>query len=286
VRSVLKVTLALAAAWMLAACTALRVAYDNADTYLYWRSGHYLDLEGKDSEELAGRIDSFFAWHRAQALPQYARIAEEAAKRLGDGLSREDLVWGYDSLVAHARQSLRVAAERIAPLLDRLTPEQLARLEKGFADDNRKFAKEHLRGSEKERRKRRAKRVEERLEDWVGNLTHAQVERVREYSERAPLYDGLRERDRKRLQAEVLEMARLREAHKRLPERVANWERGRDPAYAAASDAARQEYFALLLDLDRTLTHEQRVRAIANFERYAEDFQILARRARPAHASQ
>lgn len=285
-RSVLKVTLALAVAWLLAGCTALRLAYDNADTYLYWRSGHYLDLEGKDAEELVGRIDSFFAWHRAQALPQYARVADEAAKRLGDGLSQEDLVWGYDSLVAHARQSLRTAAERIAPLLDRLTPQQLAHLEKGFADDNRKFAKENLRGSEKERRKRRAKRVEERLEDWVGNLTHDQVERVRRYSERAPLYAELRERDRKRLQAEVLEMARLREARKRLPERAANWERGRDRAYAEASDAARREYFALLLDLDRTLTREQRARAIANLERYAEDFKILARRARAAHASQ
>ena len=283
-RSVLKVTLALAAAWMLAACTALRIAYDNADTYLYWRSGHYLDLEGRDAEELAERIDSFFAWHRAQALPHYARIAQEAARRIDDGLSQEDLVWGYDSLVAHARQSLRAAAERIAPLLDRLTPEQLAHLEKGFADDNRKFARENLRGSEKERRKRRARRVEERLEDWVGNLTQAQVERVRQYSERAPLYDELRDRDRKRLQAEVLEMVRLREAQKRLPERAAHWERGRDPAYVAASDAARREYFALLLDLDRTLTREQRARAMENFERYAEDFQILARSTRAAHA--
>ncbi len=285
-KSVLKVTLALAAACMLAACTALRVAYENADTYLRWRSGSYLDLDHKESQELAGRIDAFFAWHRAQELPQYARIADEAAQRLGDGLSQEDLVWGYDSLVAHARQSLRVAAERIAPLLDGLTPQQVAHLEKGFAEDNRKFARESLRGSERERRKRRAKKVEERLEDWVGNLTHAQVERVRRYSERAPLYDELRERDRKRLQAQVLEMVRQHAAQTRLPDLAANWDRGRDPAYAAASEKARQEYFALLLDLDRTLTREQRVRAIANLERYAEDFKVLASRKRSTHASQ
>jgi hypothetical protein len=286
VRSVLKVTLALAAAYVLAACTALRVAYENADTYLYWRSGAYLDLDHGESQELSARIDDFFAWHRAKELPQYARIADEAAQRLGDGLSQEDLVWGYDSLVAHARQSLRVAAERIAPLLDGLTPQQMAHLEKGFAEDNRKFARENLRGSEKERRRRRAKKVEERLEDWVGNLTHAQVERVRQYSERAPLYDELRDRDRKRLQAEVLDMVRRHAAQKRLPDLVANWDRGREPAYAAASEKARQEYFVLLLDLDRTLTREQRVRAVANLERYAEDFKVLAGRKRTTHASQ
>jgi hypothetical protein len=81
-------------------------------------------------------------------------------------------------------------------------------------------------------------------------------------------------------------MARLREAQKRLPERSANWERGRDPAYAAAAEAARQAYFMLLLDLDRTLSHEQRARAVANFRRYARDFEVLARRARPVQASQ
>lgn len=277
-KSVLKVTLALFAAWILSGCTALRVAYDNADTYVYWRSGSYLDLDGKESEELSRRIDAFFAWHRAQALPQYARIADEAARRLDDGLSREDLVWGYDSLVAHARQSLRVAAERIAPLLDRLTPEQVAHLEKGFAEDNRKFARENLRGSDRERRKRRAKRVEERLEDWVGNLTQAQVERVRQYSERAPLTDELRDRDRKRLQKDVVAIVRAREARAQLPERLAHWEKGREPAYAAALDAWREQYFAMLLDVDRMLTPEQRARALGHMRRYADDFEALSAR--------
>jgi hypothetical protein len=277
--SVLKVTLALGLAWLLAACTALRLAYDNADTYLHFRANGYLDLDAKASEELDDRIDEFFAWHRKNALPQYARMSEEAAKRVGKGLSREDLVWGYDSLLAHARQSLRVAAERIAPLLDRLTPQQVAHLEKRFAEDNRRFAREFLRGSEAERRKRRAKRIEERVEDWVGNLSPAQLEKVKQFSERTPLYDELRERDRKRMQAELLDMIRKREAHKRLPDWASNWERGRDPAHLAASERFRQEYGGLLLELDRTLSPEQRSRAEVNFRRYAEDFRILARRA-------
>ena len=198
-KSVLKVTAAFAVVWLLAGCTALRLAYDNADTYLLFRAKSYLDLDAKGSDELDERIDEFFAWHRRTALPQYARISEEAAKRVTRGLSREDLVWGYDSLVAHARQSLRVAAERVAPLLDRLTPQQVAHMEKRFADDNRKFAREYLRGSEAERRKRRARRLEERLEDWVGNLSQVQAEKVKQFSERTPLYDDLRAKDRQRM---------------------------------------------------------------------------------------
>jgi uncharacterized protein DUF6279 len=279
VRTVLKITLVAALAWLVAGCSALRLAYENADTYLRFRANGYLDLDPKATEELDERIDEFFAWHRKNALPQYARISEEAAKRVGKGLSRDDLVWGYDSMVAHARQSLRVGAERIAPLLERLTPQQVAHLEKRFAEDNRKFAKEYLRGSEGERRKRRAKRIEERLEDWVGKLLPAQLEKVKQFSERMPLYDELRDSDRKRMQAELVEMIRKREAQKRLPDWVANWERGRDPAHLAASERFRQEYNVLLLELDKTLTPEQRGRAEANFRRYAEDFRVLARRA-------
>jgi hypothetical protein len=280
VNSVIKVALAAASAWLLAGCSALRLAYDNADTYLLFRANSYLDLDARGSDELDERIDEFFAWHRRTALPQYARLSDDAAKRMTRGLSREDLVWGYDSLVANARQSLRFAAERVAPLLDRLTPQQVAHMEKRFADDNRKFAREYLRGSEAERRKRRARRVEERLEDWVGNLTSAQAEKVRQFSERTPLYDELRAKDRQRMQAEFADMIRKREAQKRLPDWIANWERGRDPAHNAASERFRQDYMTLILELDKTLAPEQRSRAAANFRRYAEDFRVLARRAR------
>lgn len=276
-RSVLKVTLALAAAW-LAGCSSVRIAYENADAYLLWRANSYLDLQGAAYEALDERIDDFFDWHRAAALPQYAKFSEEAAARVAKGLSRADLVWGYDSFMGQARESLRAAAERIAPLLDGLSARQLRRMEQRFEEDNRRFRKENLRGSEGERRKRRAKRTQERLEDWVGDLDRAQVQRVRQYSERAPLFGELHERERLRIQGELLAMARARQAGRLLAERAANFERGRDPAHVAAGEAARNEYFQLLLDLDRTLSAEQRAHAVENLRRYAREFAALARR--------
>ena len=97
----------------------------------------------------------------------------------------------------------------------------------------------------------------------MGKLSQAQVERVREYAERAPLIDELRDRDRKRLQARSARAscARARRS-KRLPEQLANWERGREPAFVAALEAWREQYFALLIDIDRSLTPEQRARAL------------------------
>jgi hypothetical protein len=279
VRRGLRLVAALVAGTLLGGCSAVRLAYENADTYLRWRASAYIDVQGEAADELDDRIDAFLDWHRAKALPQYARFSEEAAMRLGRGLAAGDLVWGYDALQAQAREGLRAAAVQLAPMLDRLSAEQVAQLERRLAEDNRKFAREHLKGDEAERRKRRAKTMQNRLEEWVGKLNQAQVERVRQYAERAPLTDEHRDRDRRRLQAEVLAMVRSRDTAKRLPELAANWQRGRDPAFLALNEAWRQEFSALLIDIDRTLTPAQRAKAVANFRRYAEDFTVLASQA-------
>ena len=279
---------ALAAAALLSGCAAVRIAYESADSFVRWRASSYLDLHGELGDDLHERVDAFHRWHRAEELPHYARLAEEAARRIGDGVSPADIEWGYDSFMARAGESLREAAVRIAPLLDRLAPEQLANIEKGLADDNRKFARENMRGSERDRRDRRFKRTRERLEDWTGRLSEEQLDRVRRYADEAPLYDELRDRDRRRLQAQFLEIVRARQAQARLPALVRDYAKGRDPAYAAASEAFRRHYFDMLLDLDRTLSAEQRARMVTRLRAFAEDFAALAARgeARPREARQ
>jgi hypothetical protein len=261
----------------LGGCSTARIIYENADTYLKWKAASYFDLHGEASDEMDERIDAFMAWHRSKALPKYAALIDDAARRFGRGLSREDLVWGYDAALVEGRESARAAAERVAPLLDRLTPTQIAHLERQLAEDNRRFARENLRGSERERRKRRTERNVERLEDWVGRLSKAQVERVAQYSQRAPLLEELREGEHKRLQAELLAILRAREAKKRLADAAANWDRGREAAYVAALEAARREYFAMALDIDKSLSREQRSRALGQLRRWSEDFRTLAR---------
>ena len=163
-----------------------------------------------------------------------------------------------------------------APLLDQLTPQQITHLERRLGEDNRRFQRENLQGSERERRRRPTERNVERLEDWVGRLSQAQLERVKQYSERAPLLDDLRDRDHKRIQAEFLAIVRAKEAKKRLPDWAANYDRGREPAYVAAVEASRKEYFAMALELDRSLSAQQRARAAGELRRYADDFRTLA----------
>ena len=259
-------------------CSTVRFAYNNADLYLRWQLAKYLDVEGVQSEELDRHVAAFLAWHRANALPQYVRLVNEAATRFARGASRDDLVWGYDSIQTQVLHAVRAGAGEIADLLDRLTPEQIACREKSGEEDNGKYAWGFLGGSVDDRRRRRVKRNVERLEEWFGDLSEAQIERVRRYADRAPFPEGMRERERKRLQTEFLAIVRAREAKARFADWAVHWARGRDPAHVAALRAQWMEYFAMLLDLNKTLTASQRQAVGARMHELASDFERLLRK--------
>ena len=83
-------------------------------------------------------------------LPQgcgATRAAQDAGGRMLRGIKREDRDWGYDTFRVQVRESLGAAAAEIAHLLERLSPEQIAHLERRPADENRKFAREQFQGT-------------------------------------------------------------------------------------------------------------------------------------------
>lgn len=261
---------------VLSGCTAVQLGYNNADTLIHWRGGRYFGFEGEQKADFERRVQRFLGWHRKAELPKYEQFAHGLADRLARGLSQADLVWGYDSFQTLLRQSLGAGAAEAGELLDGLSVAQIERFEARLAKENRDHAKEYgLSDPPEERRARRTKRNVERLEEWFGSLTDAQVERIRRYSERAPLDDELRDRDRKRMQRELTAMLRAKQARQRLVSWALAWDQNRDPAYEAQRVANLKEYFAMVLDLDKTLSAEQRARAVKRLRGFAGDFSVL-----------
>ncbi|MBS0338294.1 MAG: hypothetical protein JSS40_16100 [Proteobacteria bacterium] len=261
---------------VLPGCTALQLGYNNADALIHWRGGKYFGFEGEQKAEFERRVQHFLAWHRKSELPKYASFANTLGDRLARGISQTDLVWGYDSFQALLRQTLRAAAAESGELLDTLSAAQLERFQARLEKENRDFAKDHaLADPPEERRARRVRRNIERLEDWFGALTDAQIERVRLYSARAPLDDELRDQDRKRMQRELVAMFNAKLARSRLVQWAAAWDQNRDPLYETLRKENLREYFSMLLDLDRTLSPEQRSRAVQRLRGFAGDFTAL-----------
>ena len=63
----MRILLALAALVLLGGCSALRFAYDNADTYLRWRASSYFEVSGPAADELDDIIHDVLAWHQKAA---------------------------------------------------------------------------------------------------------------------------------------------------------------------------------------------------------------------------
>ena len=75
-RGVALLLLALLTVTLLGACSAARLAYNQAPTLTYWWVDGHVDLANGQSEPVRQDIDRFFAWHRSEALPAYIGLLQ------------------------------------------------------------------------------------------------------------------------------------------------------------------------------------------------------------------
>ena len=269
-------------ALLLAGCSSgLRLGYNQAEWLADWAVSGYVDLDARQREVFAQRFRQLHAWHRADQLPGYGTLLRETRARVEAGLTARDMLWITDRVRAAAQVAAERAAEDVAEVLASLTPAQLAELERGFAESNRKVARDWGAGRPvAEQRRLRADRLVAQVERFTGRLSSEQVERVRALADPLPLTTEQRIADRQRRQRELI--AALR-AGRSTPELAAwlrdwlpYWERGRDPQYAALAERAARERAQVMAEIDRLLTPAQRRTASDRLAAYAEDMVALA----------
>ena len=279
-RCLRKFAFLLLAAVMLGGCSGARLAYNNADTALRWMAHDYFALEGAQLEDFRARLAQFHAWHRSEELPRYSALMDGAAGRLARGLTQQELLWAWDSVMARYRSMAAQAAPDLASVLATLTPAQYQRLEQKFAESNAEYAKKHLGGSLAEQRERRDKRNLELMQEWFGDLSAAQEAQLKDASARLPLLYELRLQNRKRRQQEFVALLKARrspaELEPALRRWLTDWEAGAAPDYLRLTELHREVYMQMLLQLDRGLAPAQRAHAVARLGEYAELFAALA----------
>ena len=278
--------LALALLGTLVACTFVRVAYNNADTAIRVMAQDYFDLWNEDNSELRAQIAQLHEWHRLEEMPLYAAIMQSAAGKVEAGLTKADIGWAmvqgrerYRALVVHA-------ADLAAPLLIKLGPDHHAALARKMASNNAKFAKEFLGDDPRERERARVKRLTGNIEDWTGPLTDAQKVRIVTSVRAFPRMYELQLASRQARQQELLSILRrdrsVVELAPALRAYFLDWELRRGAEYRRMAADWEAQLTLLLLDLDRTLTPEQRRHAVKRLAQFAEDFRFLAGSKAPA----
>lgn len=274
-----RVALSVALAALLGGCAMVRVAYNNAEPLVRYTAHDYFDLDEGQSEQFRKRLLQFHDWHRRTELPVYAGLLKTAAQRGGKGITREDVAWAAVEMRARYRVIITKAVEDAAPILVTLAPPQITELEKRLAKANEKFAREFLPADEDRRFRAQAKRLVRRFKDWTGTLSDEQEERVERFVKAHMHTAQMRFEDRKRWQREAVGLIRQVRTPNELAPRLADIfvqpAEHRRPEYVQALVAWESDLTDLILDIDRTLTPEQRAHVLQRMQRYAEDFEAL-----------
>ena len=265
---------------LLAACSSVtRVAYNNAAFAGAWMVDDWFDLQDGQREWVRGRIERLLAWHRANELPDYERLLQETAARAATRIGEEDARRVHREMRALYHRLLRRAIPDMADFLLQLHPEQVAHLERRFAEANARALKETASPDPRERREARAKRYLERIEDWTGRLSKPQRDVVRERVAAMEDIDGEWMGDRRLRQAGALALIRARPPREAM---IAGLERllvdtdaWRRPEYAAKLAARDERVIAMVAALDATLSAQQRATLNRKLGGYAADVAYL-----------
>lgn len=277
--------LACAVAVTLAACSAgMRLGYNNADTLLLFSLNNYVPLTAEQEQLVRERTSALVGWHRSTQLRDYAQLLEQARSKLAGPVTAQDVL-GFNEAV-NARMA--TLGERAAPELARLaltlTPEQIDRLQRKFADDADKTRREQVKANGDGRIEERLKKQVERTEYWFGSVTPAQRTLLREALLARPDGGASWVGERERRQQELVRV--LQRVQSERPDEAAatTWIRRyfaslREPADAErrrAMRVEREQNAELLAQLVNSATPEQRAALMKRLSGFAEDFVALA----------
>jgi len=264
----------------LVGCSTVRFAYNNVDSVIRFMASGYVEFDDVQFAQFKTRLEALHQWHRTRELPVYVALLQTAGGKVAKGVAAEDVSWAVASLRTRYRLLAARAAEDAAPLLAQLSDAQIDGIEKNFAEKNRKFSKDRLEGDERKLRKKRTDRLLGYFSEMTGKLNNVQEARIERFADDFGRMTALRFQDRKRWQGQVVALLRTERkspqfaAH--LAALFARPEDGRSAEYVAATARYESGLAELVVDIDRTLTAEQRVRAVRRMQHYADEFTALS----------
>ena len=188
----------------LAACSTLKLAYNNLPEFGYWWLDSYLDFDGTQTPRVRDELDRLLAWHRRNELPQWIGLLQKA-----QALAPQDITPAQTCELGDAvRARLLVLAEHAEPasaeLALSLTPAQLEQLQRKYARQNADYRDDWLSKSPQARQTKRYEQWLDRSEDFYGTLDSSQRGALRKMAAESIFDPALFDAERKRRQGVLL----------------------------------------------------------------------------------
>jgi hypothetical protein len=271
---------------LLGACSTTKFAYTNGHELAWWWLSDYIDVQGEDRATLRRAVHQAHDWHRREQLAGTIELLQRWQPQFAGDLPPESACRLVDEVMGRAVelpglvQALDVPALQ---LLARLSPRQLAEMERQFAKSNRKFRSKYIEVSAQDLLDLRVDAGLSRAQWIYGSLGRQQEQALRAALVAAP-WDARESYGwRLRRQQDVLQTLRELGQTQANPEATRSALRAllsrlidpQEPVERARVLAMRQQSCQLMAQLHASTTAAQRAKAQDNLRNSALDLKAL-----------
>ena len=269
---------------LMAGCSTVKLAYNQAPQLLSWQLNRYLDLTQPQAERVRDELADLHRWHRDTLLPEHAGLLQKLRQQLPAPMSAEQACRAYADLRTQIDQLLARAEPSLVWLASDLSEAQIRSLQKKQADSNADWKKEWLDPSPDKLREHRYQVLLSRTEDFYGTLQEPQKAALRSYIAQSSFDPQRTYAERQRRQQDLVQVLRKIAAERGNTEQARTLLRGYLARLNTSPDAAYQRYAATLVDegcagfalVHSAMTPAQRLQAVASIGAYEQDFITLA----------
>ena len=271
-------------AGLLQACSAVKLAYNQAPELAYWYLDGYVDFSSAQSVQVKDELSKLQAWHRQTQLPIYIDTLQNVQQKILLDMSAQDTC----TLLSDVRRKLGVLSDQLQPavvtLLDTLTANQLELVARKFDKGNADYRNDYLQTAKSTLQSKRYTQAVSRAEMLYGRLDDKQLTLIGQQVEKSGFNAALAYAERQRKQQDTLQTlgAVLKNQatadQKRLAVRGL-FERtfiSPNPNYADYADALTKEGCKNFADLHNTTTANQRRKAVEILTGYVQDIKTLS----------
>ncbi|MFO1219075.1 MAG: DUF6279 family lipoprotein [Burkholderiaceae bacterium] len=280
----LKVWIIAACLTLLAGCSALRLAYNQAPDLMYWWLDGYFDFNDQQTPLVRASVADWLAWHRGDQLPEYAALLARAQQDVAGQATAEQACRWWGELRQRAAIAFDHGVPALADLVRTLKPEQVAHVERRYQKGDDDFRGDFLQASRADRLEASIKRTVSRAELLYGRLDDAQRAQVAQAMAASPFdaqawFAERQERQREIVQtlrglvADAADAGRTQAALRVFAAHAATSPR---PAYRAYLQQLTDYNCRFAAQLHNSTSPEQRRRAVEKLKGWEDDVRALS----------
>ncbi len=282
--------MAVAVLGLLQACSAVKLAYNNAPEFAYWWIDGYADLDEAQALKVRAELARLQQWHRASELPRIAELLARLRQIAPADTSAEQACSVLDEARRRVDAVIAFAEPTTVEVAMGLSAAQLAHIEGKLAKANTEWREAWMDGTPAERQARRIKAAVERSEQFYGTLEERQLAVLRGAIQQSEFDPQLAYAERLRRQRDMLQTLRQVSPPAGAPRPTAAQagtllramtERSfasPDPALRAYGERVIQAACRTVALVHNSTTPEQRERAARRLGAYERDARELAQK--------